>query len=125
MTALRNRLVVCALVAASATLAASATSNAAPRRYDGMWSVSIVTEKGDCDRGYRYPVRISNGVLANGGSDPFTITGNVTPSGAIVVTVSGGNKSATGAGRLVGDSGAGHWQAGSCSGTWSAERRSS
>jgi hypothetical protein len=79
----------------------------------------------DCDRGYRYPIRISNGVLANGGSDPFTITGNVTPSGAVVVTVTGGNKSAIGAGRLASDSGAGHWQGGSCSGTWSAERRSS
>ncbi len=116
---------MCALVAASATLAASATSNAAAPRYDGVWSVSIVTEKGDCDRGYRYPIRISNGVLANGGSDPFTITGNVTPSGAIVVTVSGGNKSATGSGRLAGNSGGGHWEGGSCSGTWSAERRSS
>src|SRR5579863_9091710 len=76
MTALRNRLAKCALVAASATLAASATSNAAAPRYDGIWSVSIITEKGDCDRGYRYPVRISHGILANGGSDPFTITGN-------------------------------------------------
>ena len=125
MTALRNRLAMCALVAASATLAASATSNAAAPRYDGIWSVSIITEKGDCDRGYRYPIRISHGVLANGGSDPFTITGNVTPSGAIVVTVSAGNKSATGLGRLAGNGGAGLWQAGSCSGSWSAERRSS
>ena len=125
MTALRNRLAACALVAASATLAASATSNAAAPRYDGMWSVSIVTDKGDCDRGYRYPIRISHGLLANGGSDPFTITGNVTPSGAIVVTVSAGTKSAIGSGRLAGNSGGGHWQGGSCSGTWSAERRSS
>lgn len=124
MTALRNQLAACAFGAA-ATLALCATSSAAPPRYDGMWSVSIVTEEGDCDRGYRYPIRISNGVLANGGSDPFTITGIVAPSGAIVVTVSGGNRSATGSGHLAGDSGAGHWQGGSCSGTWSAERRSS
>jgi hypothetical protein len=125
MTALRNRLAVCALAAATATLVVSAPSNAAAPRYDGVWSVSIITEKGDCDRGYRYPIRISQGVLANGGSDPFTITGNVTPSGAIVVTVSAGSKSATGSGRLAGNIGGGHWQGGSCSGTWSAERRSS
>ena len=31
-----------ALVAASTTLAATATSNAAAPRYDGSWSVSIV-----------------------------------------------------------------------------------
>jgi hypothetical protein len=113
----------CVLVAASATLAASVTS-AAPR-YDGVWSVSIVTEKGDCDRGYRYPIRISNGLLANGGSDPFTISGKVAPSGAIIVTVSHGGKSATGSGRLAGNSGEGHWTGGSCSGSWTAERRSS
>ena len=113
-----------ALVAASATLAAS-TSNAAAPRYDGLWSVSIVTEKGDCDRGYRYPIRISHGLLVNGGSDPFTISGSVAPSGAITVTVSHGDQSASGSGRLAGNEGEGRWSGGSCSGTWSAERRSS
>jgi hypothetical protein len=113
------------LVAASVTLAASATSNAAGPRFDGMWSVSIVTEKGDCDRGYRYPIRISHGTLVNGGDDPFTISGKVLPTGAITVTVSHGDKSATGQGVLAGDSGEGIWRGGACSGTWSAERRSS
>jgi len=128
MSTLRHRLgrgAACALVAITAGVAVSAASYAgAPPPYDGAWSVSIVTEKGDCDRGYRYPVRITNGVLGNGGSDPFTITGRVAPSGAITVTVSHGDKSATGKGRLAGDSGEGFWQGGSCSGTWSAERRS-
>lgn len=127
MTATGNRLArsfAFALVAASATLAAS-TSNAAAPRYDGLWSVSIVTEKGDCDRGYRYPIRITHGTLVNGGSDPFTITGRVATSGAITVTVSHGDKSATGSGRLAGDTGEGSWTGGSCSGTWSAERRGS
>jgi hypothetical protein len=121
-----NRLVssiAFALVAASATLAAS-TSQAAAPRYDGLWSVSIITERGDCDRGYRYPIRISHGTLVNGGSDPFTITGHVAPSGAITVTVSHGDKSATGSGRLAGNEGEGRWSGGSCSGIWSAERRS-
>ena len=125
MTALRNRLAACALLTATATITASATSIAAVPRYDGVWSVSIITQKGDCDRGYRYPIRISNGVLANGSPDLFTISGKVSQSGAIVVTVSAGNKSATGSGRLAGNIGGGHWQGGSCSGTWSAERRSS
>jgi hypothetical protein len=125
---LANRLArtsACALLAAAASLAASATSNAAAPRYDGIWSVSIVTEKGDCDRGYRYPIRISHGALVNGGSDPFTISGRVMPSGAITVTVSAGQKSATGIGRLAGNSGEGLWKGGACSGTWTAERRSS
>ena len=114
-----------ALVAASATLAAS-TSNAAAPRYDGLWSVSIVTEKGDCDRGYRYPIRIQNGALANAGSvTAITINGKVQPTGAITVIVSAGAKSASGSGRLSGDLGEGRWTGGECSGSWTAERRTS
>jgi len=119
-----GRAALCAVLAVTAGLAAAATSTAAPS-YDGLWSVSIVTEKGDCDRGYRYPIRISNGVLANGGATGFTIAGKVAPTGAITVMVSNGDKSAIGAGRLAGDTGVGYWHAGSCSGTWSAERRPS
>jgi hypothetical protein len=112
------------LVAASATVAT--TSTYAVPAYDGLWSVSIVTEKGDCDRGYRYPIRIQNGALANAGSvTAITINGKVQPTGAIVVIVSSGSKSATGSGRLSGDLGEGHWAGGECSGSWTAERRTS
>jgi len=132
MLGLTNRLgrgAVCAIALASITLAASAsgattTTNAPAPRYDGIWSVLIVTERGDCDRGYRYPIRITNGMLVNGGNDPFTITGKVMPTGAITVTVSHGDKSASGSGRLAGNAGEGSWSGGSCSGTWTAERRS-
>src|ERR1700720_2259487 len=82
------------LVAASATVAT--TSTFAVPAYDGLWSVSIVTEKGDCDRGYRYPIRISNGQLANAGDAGFAISGKVAQTGAITVTVSAAGKSATG-----------------------------
>jgi hypothetical protein len=101
---------------------ASAASFAVPR-YDGLWSVLVVTEKGDCDRGYRYPIRISNGLLANAGNSVFTITGRVGGTGAITVTVSGGGRSANGSGRLAGNAGMGSWNGGSCSGSWTAERR--
>ena len=112
------------LVAASATVAS--TSTYAVPAYDGLWSVSIVTEKGDCDRGYRYPIRIQNGALANAGSvTAITINGKVQPTGAITVIVSSGSKSATGSGRLSGDLGEGRWSGGECSGSWTAERRTS
>jgi hypothetical protein len=112
------------LVAASATFAT--TSTYAVPAYDGLWSVSIVTEKGDCDRGYRYPIRIQNGALANAGNvTAVSINGKVQPTGAITVTVSSGSKSATGSGRLSGDLGEGHWSGGECSGSWTAERRTS
>ncbi len=113
-----------ATLAAASALAAT-TSFAAPT-YDGLWSVSIVTEKGDCDRGYRYPIRITNGQLANAGDvSAISIIGKVQQTGAITVTVSGGGKSATGSGRLAGNAGGGYWSGGECSGTWTAERRSS
>jgi hypothetical protein len=110
------------LVAASATITAATSTFAVPS-YDGLWSVSIVTEKGDCDRGYRYPIRIQNGVLANAGSVQVNIGGKVQPTGAITVSVSAAGKSASGSGRLSGDLGEGHWSGGECSGTWTAERR--
>jgi hypothetical protein len=114
---------IASAVMASAILASTAAI--AVPSYDGLWSVSIVTEKGDCDRGYRYPVRISNGTLANAGDTAITITGKVAGSGAITVTVSAGGRSATGSGRLAGKVGMGSWSGGSCSGSWSAERRGS
>ena len=118
---------IAAAVAIASAIIASAiiasTASFAVPRYDGLWSVSIVTEKGDCDRGYRYPIRISNGTLANAGNTVFTITGRVGGTGAITVTVSGGGRSATGSGRLAGNAGVGSWIGGSCSGSWTAERR--
>jgi hypothetical protein len=119
--AIAAALAIASTMVASAIIASSA-SFAVPR-YDGLWSVSIVTEKGDCDRGYRYPIRISNGLLANAGDSVFTITGKVGGTGAITVTVSGGGRSATGSGRLAGNAGTGSWMGGSCSGSWTAERR--
>src|SRR5246127_711618 len=105
MLASTKRLLGGAIGAFVAVSALTAAANAGSPRYDGLWSVSIVTEKGDCDRGYRYPVRISNGTLANAGDTMFTITGQVVGSGAVTVTVSAGGKSATGSGRLAGNIG--------------------
>jgi len=111
---------------AAASIAASSmvsTPSFALPRYDGLWSVSVVTQRGDCDPGYRYPVRITNGTLFNAGDATFSVTGKVGSTGAITVTVSAAGKSATGSGRLAGDAGGGSWTGGSCSGTWTAERR--
>ncbi len=112
-----------AVIAASTMFASSGTYSAPA--YDGLWSVSIVTEKGDCDRGYRYPIRITNGILANAGSVSIDISGKVQPTGAIIVMVSAAGKSANGSGRLSGDIGEGRWSGGECSGSWTAERRPS
>jgi hypothetical protein len=103
-------------------LGTSSPATSAPS-FDGVWSVVIVTERGSCDRAYRYPIRISRGTMLNEGSSPVTINGRVGGNGAVTVTVSHGSKSATGSGRLNGTEGAGTWRAADCSGTWEAERR--
>jgi len=108
-------------ILAIAALAASPVGSAP--NYDGVWSVVIMTNKGSCDRAYRYPIRIQNGSVLAEGSSPATITGRVAGNGSVTVTVSAGNKSATGSGRLSGTAGVGSWKGGECSGTWEAERR--
>src|SRR5579872_3378606 len=111
-----------ALVAGSMVLTATATI--ALPRFDGMWSVSIVTKKGDCITSYRYPMRIVGGVLANGGDMAINVSGRVAANGAVTVVVSHGDTRASGSGRPAANSGAGSWRTSSCSGSWTAERRS-
>jgi hypothetical protein len=115
------------VIATSSTLIATfapAQSFAVPG-YDGSWSVLVMTQKGDCDPAYRYPIRVTNGTLVNAGGNAFTITGKIAQTGAITVTISAGGKSATGVGHLAGAEGSGTWIGGSCSGSWTAERRNS
>lgn len=95
--------------------------------YDGLWSVLIITEKGTCDRGYRYAVRIKGGRVghADPASSSFRISGSVGGGGATRVSVARGDQRASGTGRLSRNSGAGRWKSskGECSGIWQAERR--
>jgi hypothetical protein len=98
----------------------------AQRAYDGQWSVLIVTQRGTCDRAYRYGVLIRNGgVYYEGGMVNFT--GRVASNGAVRVRVTSGNAFANGTGRLNRTAGRGQWTGRSgpdlCSGYWTAERR--
>jgi hypothetical protein len=121
-TNLRNFAFGAGVLAFATAIVTTTPAGSAPN-YDGIWSVVIMTEKGSCDRAYRYPIRIQNGAVLNEGSSPAKINGKVAGNGALTVTVSAGNKSATGSGRLSGKIGTGSWQGGECSGTWEAERR--
>lgn len=98
----------------------------AQSRYDGSWSVLIVTERGGCDRAYRYGVQIENGrVVYRGGGPDFN--GRVSANGNVQVRVSAGSQSASGSGRLSRTTGRGSWRgqspSGTCSGYWEAEKR--
>jgi hypothetical protein len=120
-----------AATAALLVTAIAAPSVSAPRHrheyrvgaFDGEWSVAIYSSYGNCGS-YRAAVRIAGGRVEGGNGD-YSVSGRVTPSGAVAVTVSGSQGSASGYGRLSRYSGGGRWRtsSGECGGSWSASRR--
>ncbi|GJE26178.1 hypothetical protein [Methylobacterium organophilum] len=101
---------------------------AVPHRFDGRWSIEVLTQDGPCDRAYRYGVQIDRGEASYAGGE-FAINGRVSSSGAVRAVISRGQDAAQVSGQLrkngVGD---GIWQTAgngpfSCSGTWSAVKR--
>jgi hypothetical protein len=120
------------LATATALLVTSASvpSEAAPRparvnSFDGIWSVIIYTQQGICGSGLRYAVRIVGGQVV-GGDQNAQVAGVVNASGLIRVAVAQAGRSASGAGRLAGNTGGGYWNtsSGECSGQWTAARHS-
>ena len=115
---MRNMLLAVALLGALAPIPAVAAD------HDGNWKVTIVTEKGGCDRAYGYEVAVSQGQLRYvGGNGGFNFTGSVSPSGVVKVSVSSGSKRADGSGHLAANGGHGTWRGQECAGYWEAERR--
>jgi hypothetical protein len=118
-------------IVASAGFAGVSTSGAQAQArsagFDGFWSVLIVTDKGTCDRAYRYPVRIQRGKVrhADPSNSSFNIGGQVGKGGTVRVFVSRGDLRADGNGRLSRAGSGGKWRSakGECSGHWTAERR--
>ena len=111
---------------ASGLVSHSPAHAALPNKHDGRWSIEVITEKGDCDRAYRYSVLIQNGEARYGGSEPIQVSGKVAPTGAVKGSIVYGENRADVVGTLSDGFGKGRWTwAGSrtCSGNWNAERR--
>jgi hypothetical protein len=109
----------------TAAVALSATSAFAARgAFDGSWSVQIATSRGACPSGVGFSVDVRDGVVSAAGL--LNVSGNITPNGVTRVRIASGNQSASGTGRLSGNSGSGTWQGvgsqGVCAGRWSATR---
>ena len=122
-----TRLTAAALIAVCAVPAMAAPRKAPiPDRFDGTWSVEIITEAGTCDRAYRYPVRIEHGRARFIGT-AFTVQGSVAGNGAVRGSISNGMATAAVSGRLGANGfGTGTWVASGsldCRGRWNAERR--
>ena len=96
--------------------------------FDGNWSVLVITERGDCDKGYRYEVAVGGGKMSFRGHEAVAMNGSVSPNGAVKVAVTGGgSRQAQGSGVLSASAGTGKWSGrsgnGECTGRWEAERR--
>jgi hypothetical protein len=120
-------LVAVAAIAAPVAAAIAAPAAAPPvTQFDGRWSVVIETDRGTCDRAYRYGIEIRNGTVSYVGENAFDIRGQVARNGKVHVRVSRAGSYADGHGWLSSDGGSGVWRgvgSGVCSGTWTAERR--
>jgi outer membrane protein assembly factor BamB len=120
----------CLMAAVLSAVALGASLPTAPAiartPFDGTWSVLIVTDAGNCDRAYRYALRIQNGRVSYNDSS-FDISGRVDARGHVHVSVNYGQQHASGTGQLSADHGQGRWSGSSstsqCSGHWEAERR--
>jgi hypothetical protein len=123
MHRMMNSVIFSAFLAGAAWVGPSPAAFAAVR--DGNWSVLIITEKGECDRGYRYEVTVANGRVSYRGDSGIDLAGSVAPDGSTKVSIKVGDKGASGTGHLSGRTGAGVWRGvganGSCAGRWEAE----
>lgn len=112
-------LVVAVALASAAKAAAS---------FDGSWKVTIITQSGNCDPAYSYPVKVEGGRVSYSGDGSFEISGHVGDAGAVNVTIARGDQHASGNGKLTATSGSGQWTGKSsstaCSGRWEAIRNS-
>lgn len=113
-------------ISATAVAAAPSAKRDKSRTFDGRWSIEVITERGECDRAYRYSIRIENGEARYDGGGDFTIAGRVTGTGAVRGSISRGDDRASVVGTLVGQPGSGTWTTSGatvCGGRWNAERR--
>jgi hypothetical protein len=111
------------VLAAAIALAGGARAGAA---FDGAWKVTIITQSGNCDPAYSYPVKVRDGHISYSGDGSFDITGRVGEAGAVSVAIARGDQKASASGKLSGNSGSGQWSGKSastaCSGRWEAAR---
>jgi hypothetical protein len=103
----------------------------APRdgsRHDGSWAIEIVTERGACERLYRYYVEVEGQAVRlrsmTGETSPATM-GLVGADGRIKATLGHAGDPVNVTGRLAATSGTGIWSAPArqCTGRWSAQKR--
>jgi hypothetical protein len=95
--------------------------------YNGIWTVHLTSEAGPCGGGSSYKVALRDGAahyVPGASGATATISGRVSPSGSVALTIQRSIASGTAAGQLRANGGTGSWQVNSlgCSGRWTAQR---
>jgi hypothetical protein len=96
--------------------------------HDGSWAIEIITERGACERLYRYYVEVEGQAVrlrSMTGETSQATTGLVRPDGSIKATLGQTEDPVNVSGRLAATSGTGIWSAPArqCTGRWSAHKR--
>lgn len=127
-TALFSNPMALVIVAAALAGIVQPDSTKAAASFDGAWRVTIITQSGNCDPAYSYPVKVEGGRVSYSGDGDFDISGHVGDAGAVSVAIARGDQKASASGRLSANSGSGQWSGKSsstaCSGRWEATRNS-
>jgi hypothetical protein len=111
-----------------ATQASFAAPLPAQAPHDGSWAIEIVTERGACERLYRYYVEVEGQAVrlrSMSGETSPAATGLVRTDGRIKATLGQADDPVNVTGRLAATSGTGVWSAPArqCTGRWSAHKR--
>ena len=113
----RNRIGL-ALCASALTGAISPALAQSP--YDGLWTVTIVTNSGSCEPTASSTLTVTDGKISAPGTD---VTGSVGHEGLVKVSINGAYAN----GQITGNTGSGKWNGASagipCSGRWQASRQ--
>ena len=98
---------------------------AAQRDYDGRWAIFATTEKGQCVKGFRLSVRISNGKAYVVGRSVNGTETAVNSRGLVDIRFVDGSDVITANGALKRRSGSGKWAYPNfrCTGRWIAKRQ--
>ena len=114
------------LATALAASVAGVIPTASAAAFEGPWSVLIVTRRGACEPSLRIGVMIRGGRVSYLGGGAVAVSGGVSKSGRVTVSLSSGGQFAAGSGRLSNGRGGGTWRGrgptGTCAGVWSASQ---
>src|ERR1700744_2153422 len=105
---------------ASLLATSAATPALAQSPYDGIWSVTIVTNSGSCEPTASSTLTVTDGKISAAGQN---VTGSIGREGLVRVSINGAYAN----GQLNGNAGSGKWNGASagipCSGRWEASRQ--